>query len=103
MRLDRLTERSQEALQAAEQAASSLGHAQIDPEHLLLALLHQEEGLVPALWRRLEITPEPLAAKLQTSLEARPRQVGGGQPQISSALRQIMLDAFEEMNRLKDE
>ena len=46
MRLDRFTERSQEALQAAQQAAQTLQHPTVDPEHLLLALLEQPEGLV---------------------------------------------------------
>jgi ATP-dependent Clp protease ATP-binding subunit ClpB len=52
MRLDRFTERSQEALQAAQQAAQTLQHAMVDPEHLLLALLEQPEGLAPTLRRR---------------------------------------------------
>ena len=59
MRLDRFTERSQEALQAAQQAAQSLQHPGIDPEHLLLALLEQPDGLVPGLLRRIEVQPEP--------------------------------------------
>ena len=104
MRLDRFTERSQEALQAAQEAAMQLQHATVEPEHLLLALLHQEDGLVPALLRRLEVQPEPLAARLQSALESRPKQVGGGgEPPISGALRTVLMAAFDEMTRLKDE
>ena len=104
MRLDKLTERSQEALAAAQQAAQQLQHATVDPEHLLLALLEQEDGLVPTLMRRLEVAPEPLAARLRSSLENRPKQVGGGsEPQIGNALRTVLLSAFDEMSRLKDE
>ena len=103
MRLDRFTERSQEALQAAQQAALSLQHATVDPEHLLLALLEQPDGLVPALLRRVEAQPEPLAVRLRAALEARPRQVGGGEPPIGPQLRSVLMAAFEEMARLRDE
>ncbi len=69
VRLDRFTERSQEALQAAQQAAQSLQHPSVDPEHLLLALLEQPEGLVPGMLRRIEVQPEPLSARLRSTLD----------------------------------
>ena len=103
MRLDRFTERSQEALQAAQTAAASLQHPAVEPEHLLLALLNQDEGLVPALLRRLEVQPETLAARLQSMLESRPKQLGVAEPQIGSGLRAVLMAAFDEMARLKDE
>jgi ATP-dependent Clp protease ATP-binding subunit ClpB len=103
MRLDRFTERSQEALQAAQQAAAALQHATIEPEHLLLALLNQEDGLVPSLLQRLEVAPQPLAARLEGELDARPKQYGGGEPASGNALREVLMAAFEEMSRLKDE
>ena len=103
MRLDRFTERSQEAIQAAQTAAETLQHPTVEPEHLLLALLSQEEGLVPALLRRLEAQPEPLAARLQSALESRPKQLGTAQPPVGAALRTVLMAAFDEMARLKDE
>jgi ATP-dependent Clp protease ATP-binding subunit ClpB len=103
VRLDRFTERSQEALTAAQQAAQQLQHPAVEPEHLLLALLEQEDGLVPTLLRRLEVSPEPLAARLHASLENRPKQVGVTDPAVSNALRTVLMTAFEEMSRLKDE
>ncbi|HEX3604832.1 MAG TPA: ATP-dependent chaperone ClpB [Candidatus Dormibacteraeota bacterium] len=103
MRLDRFTERSQEALQAAQHAAQELQHAMVEPEHVLLALLEQPEGLAPTLLRRLEAQPETLSARLRASLEARPKQYGGGEPSISPSLRAVLMAAFDEMNRLKDE
>jgi ATP-dependent Clp protease ATP-binding subunit ClpB len=103
MRLDRFTERSQEALQAAQTAASTLQHPTVEPEHLLLALLNQEEGLVPALLRRLEVQPETLAARIESTLESRPKQLGVAEPPVGAALRSVLLAAFEEMARLKDE
>src|SRR5438132_8956116 len=103
MRLDSFTERSQGALTAAQQLAQQLQHASIEPEHLLLALLNQEEGLVPTLLRRLEVQPEPLGARLQAILDNRPKQFGGGEPQVGSALRAVLVAAFDEMSGLKDE
>ncbi|MBV9101671.1 MAG: ATP-dependent chaperone ClpB, partial [Candidatus Dormibacteraeota bacterium] len=47
--------------------------------------------------------PEPLTARLHALLDGRPKQVGGGEPQVSAALRAVLMSAFEEMNRLKDE
>ena len=103
MRLDRFTERSQEALTAAQQAAQQLQHPTVEPEHLLLALLEQEDGLVPALLRRLEVAPGPMAARLHAILENRPKQVGVTEPSVGNALRTVLMTAFEEMSRLKDE
>jgi ATP-dependent Clp protease ATP-binding subunit ClpB len=103
VRLDRFTERSQEALTAAQQAAQQLQHPTVEPEHLLLALLEQEDGLVPALLRRLEVAPDPMAARLHAMLENRPKQVGVTEPSVGNALRTVLMTAFEEMSRLKDE
>jgi len=103
VRLDRFTERSQEALTAAQQAAQQLQHPTVEPEHLLLALLEQDDGLVPALLRRLEVAPEPLAARLHAWLENRPKQVGVTEPTVGNALRTVLMTAFDEMSRLKDE
>jgi len=103
VRLDRFTERSQEALQAAQQAAQQLQHATVEPEHLLLALLEQENGLVPTLLQRLEVAPSPLAARVRALLDNRPKQVGGGDPQVGQALRAVLMSAFDEMAQLKDE
>ncbi len=103
VRLDRFTERSQEALEAAQQAAQSLQHPSVDPEHLLLALLEQPEGLVPGVLRRLEVQPEPLAARLRSTLDARPKQIGAAEPGVGPALRAVLMAAFDEMGRLTDE
>ncbi|MBJ7610300.1 MAG: ATP-dependent chaperone ClpB [Candidatus Dormibacteraeota bacterium] len=103
MRLDRFTERSQEALAAAQQAAQQLQHAAVEPEHLLLALLQQEDGLVPSLLQRLEVAPQPLAARLEAQLGGQPKQYGGAEPAVGNALRDVLMAAFDEMSRLKDE
>jgi ATP-dependent Clp protease ATP-binding subunit ClpB len=104
MRLDRFTERSIEALQVSQQTARRLQHPTVESEHLLLALLWQPEGMVPRLLRRLNVPQlEPLSARLQALLEARAKQHGGGEPGIGLELRSVLMAAFEEMSRLKDE
>ncbi len=90
-------------MQAAQHAAQQLQHAAVEPEHLLLALLRQEDGLVPSLLQRLEVPPQPLAARLEAQLEARPKQYGGGEPAVGNALREVLMAAFDEMSTLKDE
>ena len=87
VRLDRFTERSQEALQAAQQSALSLRHPTVDPEHLLLALIEQPDGLVATMLRRLEVQPEAIAARLRAGLDARPRQLGAGPRRSRRRLR----------------
>ena len=57
---DRLTEKSLEALQAAQRLAAKLNHQQMDVEHLLLALLDQEHGLAPAIFAKTASPPTPL-------------------------------------------
>jgi ATP-dependent Clp protease ATP-binding subunit ClpB len=104
MRLDRLTEKSQEALQAAQQAAEQLQQQQIDPEHLLLALIQQPEGAVPAILRKLEAQPERLERELTHVLASRPKVVGPAtQAYISPRLKAVLDAAWSEMERLKDE
>ena len=58
---------------------------------------------MPTLLRRMEVQPETLAARVAASLENRPKQVGGGEPQVGGALRAVLMSAFDEMAKLKDE
>ena len=102
MRLDRFTQRSQEALDEATQLATSLSHPQVDPEHLLLALLRQPDGSVPGLLRQLEVEPANVEQRVAADLEGRPRQVGAT-PTASRDLEQVLRAAWDEMERLKDE
>ena len=102
MRFDRFTERSQEVIQAAQHAAESFQHPTVDPEHLLLSLLRQDEGLAGALLRRLEVSPEHMAAQLHALLESRPKQVGAD-PRLGPGSQAVLSRSFDEMARLKDE
>jgi ATP-dependent Clp protease ATP-binding subunit ClpB len=114
MRLDRYTQRGQEAILAAQELAENYSHQQIEPEHLLLALLQQEEGVVPEIIEQIgaasqnNATPT-LAAGLRSQLEAdltrRPKVYGGntGQPGLSQAASRVLQDAYAEANNMRDE
>ena len=107
MDLQRFTIKSQEALQAAQTKAVRYNHVEVDGEHLLLALLEQEDGLVPRLLRRMEVPLEPLKARLQEELERRPRVTGpGAEPgkvYITQRLSKLLVRAEDEAKHLKDE
>ena len=66
---NRLTQKSQEALHDAQTKALRFGHTEVDGEHLLLALLDQPDGLVPACWRGPAPTPDRLRAAVEAELE----------------------------------
>ncbi|GAA4465689.1 ATP-dependent chaperone ClpB [Phytohabitans houttuyneae] len=107
MDINRLTEKSQEALHDAQTAALRQGHTEVDGEHLLLALLDQADGLVPRL---LEGTGADAAAARREAvaeLERRPRVTGPGaepgQVFITQRLNRVLDAADREAKRLKDE
>ncbi len=101
-RADRLTEKSQEALQQAQALAAQAQQQEILPEHLLLALLQQSEGTVPAVLQRLGADPQRLTQELQSGLERLPK-VYGAESYLGSRLRRLLDAAWAEMERLKDE
>ena len=107
MDLNRLTQKSQEALLTAQNLAVSSGHQEVDGEHLLLSLLRQEGRLVPRLLHRMEIPVETLASGVERELSRRPRVSGRGvEPgkiYISQRLQRLLVDAEERASRLKDE
>jgi ATP-dependent Clp protease ATP-binding subunit ClpB len=76
MNLDRYTQKSQEALMSAQQIARELNHQAIEPAHLLMALLHQEEGVVPALVKQVSGSIDGLRAEVTRDLESRPKMYG---------------------------
>ncbi|MBM3791479.1 MAG: hypothetical protein FJW35_14190, partial [Acidobacteria bacterium] len=79
MRLDRLTIKSQEAIRAAQAAAEAREHPQLEPEHLLEALMDQEDGLVQPMLRKLGAQPEALRGELLNHAARQPK-VRGAQP-----------------------
>ena len=102
VRIDRFTERSQEAVRVATELATADGHPQVDPEHLLLALLDQADGLVIPLLQRVEADPAAIAARIRRDLNQRPRQQGA-QPSPSRELTVCLEAAWREMEQLQDQ
>jgi ATP-dependent Clp protease ATP-binding subunit ClpB len=103
MNLNKYTEKAQEAVLAAQQFADREGHPEITPEHLLLTLLEQRDGIVPSIARKMNADPAALAAAVRTELGRAPRAHGGSQPGLSARLRKVTDDAEREAERLKDE
>ena len=104
MRLDRFTEKSQEALQAAQELAESMHQQAIEPEHLLLTLVEQPEGIVRPVLQKLEARPGDIASQLREELAKKPTVTGAGEQAFTSNdLKKVLDDAWSEMEKLKDE
>jgi ATP-dependent Clp protease ATP-binding subunit ClpB len=104
MRLDKLTIKAQEALQDAHDRAEQRNHQEITPEHLLLALLTQEQGVTAAILRKLGIDPEALAQTAERSLDDLP-QVRGARAEIyvGGRLKDVLDEAARQSKEFKDE
>jgi ATP-dependent Clp protease ATP-binding subunit ClpB len=107
MDLNRLTQKSQQAVQEAQSKALRYGHVEIDGEHLLLALLEQQDGLLPRLLARMEVPLASLKSALEQALERRPRVSGpgveAGKIYVTQRLQKLFVQAEDEAKRLKDE
>src|SRR5262245_6148959 len=76
MRLDKYTQKAQAAVVEAQGLAEQYGHANIDPEHLLSALLRQEGGVVPAVINKIGADPATILRGVEQALAAKPRASG---------------------------
>ena len=102
MKSDKLTVKSQEALQEAQKLAQQLNHQELTPEHLLAALIDQEGGIVRPLLQKLGADPQAVAGSLSKALERLPG-VRGGETFIGRRLADILDAAQAEADRLKDD
>jgi ATP-dependent Clp protease ATP-binding subunit ClpB len=107
MDLNRMTQKSQEALSQAQSLAVSYGHQEVDGEHLLFALLQQEGGLIPRLLERMEVPTSTLREAVERELARRPKISGGSTEQgkiyITQRLQKLFVQAEGQAKRLKDE
>jgi ATP-dependent Clp protease ATP-binding subunit ClpB len=103
MRIDRFTSKMQEGLQEGQALASQMQHQELTPEHLLLALLRQPDGLARPLLEKLNVRVQEFDAQLEQELARRPRISGAAEQYISADLRNVLNQAETEMTRLKDE
>ncbi len=101
---NRFTEKSLEALQAANRLAAKMSHQQMDVEHLLLALLDQERGLAGSLLAKAEVSVDAVKISAHREVEKLPRVSGGsGDIGITSRLNRLLGQAEDEAKKLKDE
>ncbi|MBI5142418.1 MAG: ATP-dependent chaperone ClpB [Nitrospirae bacterium] len=107
MDFNKLTQKSQEAFQAAQSAAVRMGHQEVDGEHILLALLEQSDGLLPGLLSKMDISATAFKADVEGELKKRPSVSGGGFESgkifITARVQAIVDRAEKEAQRLKDE
>ena len=102
-----LTQKSTEALHDAQTKALRFGHTEVDGEHLLLALLDQQDGIVPRLLAQAGADPDQLRTALEAELAKRPKVTGPGvtpgQIHVTQRLARLLDSANQEADRLKDE
>jgi len=105
MNLDKFTEKAQEALGNAQEIALRMQHQQVDGEHLHMALLTQEEGLIPRLISFMGINKDLLINDVQRELDKLPAVYGTGASNLYAArrLNEILLHAGDEAAKFKDE
>jgi ATP-dependent Clp protease ATP-binding subunit ClpB len=104
MRIDRFTQKAQEALLEAQNQAQKYQHAQIEPEHLLLALVTQEGGVVPAMLAKMGSPAQALLQDLEQALSRRTRAYGPtAQLGMSGALNGLLEEAQSIADAMKDE
>ncbi len=103
MQLDKYTIKAQEAVQNMQSLAKDRGHQEIDCEHLLLALLDQEDSLVQSVLTKLGEQPASLRQQLEQALGRRAKVQGTGDVYLSQALRKAFDKAESEARQLKDE
>ena len=107
MNINKFTEKSQEALQTAQTLAIKYGNQEIQPEHLLLALLQQETDLVPRLLNSINIPLSAVRDKTEEAVQRLPKLSGPGMSPdkfyMSREASLLLVEAEKEMNALKDE
>ena len=103
LRYDKLTVKAQEALQAAQDIAAKAAQQQIEPLHLLAALVGQRDGIVPPLLNRLGVRPESLETEINAELARLPKVSGVSQQYLSNAANEVLEAAFDEAEKFKDE
>jgi ATP-dependent Clp protease ATP-binding subunit ClpB len=103
MDLNRFTEKAQQALAGSQKLAARMNHQQIEPEHLLLALLDQEKGLAAAILEKAGVSIDAITVKAQRDLEKLPRVTGDVEPRLTQRLIKLIDAAETEAKKLKDE
>ena len=102
-RFDKFTIKAQEALQGTQEVAGRFGNQQLEPVHLLQALLEQAEGIVPAVLERLGVAPSAVAQEVEKAIERLPKVGGVADHYLSPALKEVFDQSAKETEQFKDE
>ena len=106
MDINKLTQKAQQAVQAAREVSVRFGHQEVDVEHLLLALLLQEDGLVPQVIKKAGAAVADVQARVEQELASRPHVSGDtemGKIYVTQALNELLVRAEDHAKRLTDE
>src|SRR5687768_16212427 len=103
MRIDRMTTKAQEAVRGALDLASRRGNPELYPEHLLKAILEQEDGIGGPLVQKAGIDPSALTRQIDAKIEGYPKVSGGAEPGLSRRGLAVLQRAEDEAKALKDD
>src|ERR1041385_4818139 len=104
IRWDKFTVKAQEAVQRANELASEHGNPELQPLHILAALLEDKEGIVPPVLEKIGIGPQAVLSEIYGELEKLPKVSGASsQAGLSQAANQLLDRAFKEADNFKDE
>ena len=104
IRFDKLTEKAQEAIQQTQAVASTQGHQQIFPLHLLIALVEQSEGIVQNVLAKCDVQPAAVLHEARRMLGSIPTVTGAQAGMyLSPSMNELFEQAFQEAERFKDE
>ena len=103
IRWEKLTVKSQEAMQAAQGMATENGNPEVLPVHLMAALLEDREGVVLPVLEKVGVPVEQMLAGVNAAIGKLPKVQGGGQPGVSTQLQRVLEQAFKEATNFKDE
>src|SRR5246500_4607206 len=104
IRWDKFTVKAQEAVQRANELASEHGNPELQPAHLLAALLEDKEGIVPPVLEKIGIGPQAVLSEVYLEIEKLPKVSGqSAQATLSNEVNKLLEDAFKEAANFKDE
>ena len=103
IRWERLTVKSQGAIQAAASRAAEYGNPEVQPVHLMASLLEDNEGVVLPVLEKVGVPVQQMLAGVNAALQKLPKVQGGAQPGMSPALNKVLEQAFKEAENFKDE
>ena len=103
MRFDKFTIKSQELIQNAQSLATQHNHQQIEPEHLLAAMLAEKEGVAWSMLRKLGVSPQAIGRETDLALDRLPKVTGTGEVYLSQRSKAVLENAFTEAAKMKDE